>query len=123
MMSDEIDASRLCKQLGEAVEADEVYWRENDAKFRAVRQKVSSYEEFRDIVKAAHLQPLEKKDLTRVTYDKQPWNSCINSDNSLCSHSTTLKLPNKPRNSQEFLREWRKLDTDITAKNRSSVYP
>lgn len=47
MMSDEIDVSRLCKQLGEAVEADEVYWRENDAKFRAVRQKVSSYEEFR----------------------------------------------------------------------------
>lgn len=46
-MSDEIDMSKLRKQLGEAVQADEVYWRENDAKFRAVRQKVASYEEFR----------------------------------------------------------------------------
>jgi len=46
-MSDEIDVNKLRRQLGQAVEADEVYWRENEAKFRAVRQKVSSYEEFR----------------------------------------------------------------------------
>ena len=46
-MSDEVNVNKLRKQLGEAVEADEAYWRENDAKFRAVRQKVSSYEEFR----------------------------------------------------------------------------
>ena len=46
-MNDEINVNKLRKQLGEAVEADEVYWRENDAKFRAVKQKVSSYEEFR----------------------------------------------------------------------------
>lgn len=46
-MSDEIDVTKLRKELGQAVEADEEYWRENEAKFRAVRQNVSSYEEFR----------------------------------------------------------------------------
>lgn len=46
-MSDEVNVSKLRKELGEAVKADETYWRENEAKFRAVRQKVSSYEEFR----------------------------------------------------------------------------
>jgi len=75
----------------------------------------------RDIVKAAHLQPLEKKDLTRVATDHQPWNSfTTSSDND--GQSTTLdlprELPKKPRNCQEFLREWRKLNNNITAKNR-----
>ena len=46
------------------MEADEKYLRENDAKFRAVNQRVGSYEEFRDIVSAAHLKPLERKDIT-----------------------------------------------------------
>ena len=35
------------KDFEKAVEADTRYWRENDAKFRAVNQKVASYEEFR----------------------------------------------------------------------------
>lgn len=42
-----IDFHALEKELQEAVAADEKYQRENDAKFRAVRQKVASYEEFR----------------------------------------------------------------------------
>jgi len=46
-MDEEIDVKKLRKELGAAVRADENYWRENEAKFRAVRQKVSSYEEFR----------------------------------------------------------------------------
>ena len=72
----------------------------------------------RDIVKAAHLQPLEKKDLETVKAD-QPWNTCTaKDDKSLNSQATTLALPKKPRNCQEFLREWRQLDTNITAKNR-----
>lgn len=59
-----IDFRKLEKELALAVEADEKYLRENDAKFRAVNQRVGSYEEFRDIVSAAHLQPLERKDIT-----------------------------------------------------------
>lgn len=59
-----IDFRKLEKELALAVEADEKYLRENDAKFRAVNQRVGSYEEFRDIVSAAHLKPLERKDIT-----------------------------------------------------------
>ncbi len=44
---DHIDFDKLEEQLHAAVEADAKYWRENDAKFRAVHQKVGSYEEFR----------------------------------------------------------------------------
>lgn len=59
-----IDFQRLEKELVLAVEADAKYDRENSAKFRAVEQKVGCYEEFRDIVSAAHLKPLDRKDIT-----------------------------------------------------------
>lgn len=42
-----INFSALEKELESAVEADKKYRRENDAKFRALHQKVGSYEEFR----------------------------------------------------------------------------
>lgn len=42
-----IDFSALEKELNRAVEADKKYHRENDAKFRAIHQKVATYEEFR----------------------------------------------------------------------------
>ena len=42
-----IDLGRLERELVSAVEADRKYSRENDAKFRAVNQKVATYEEFR----------------------------------------------------------------------------
>lgn len=61
---EEIDFRKLEKELSLAVEADAKYDRENSAKFRAVEQRVGSYEEFRDIVFAAHLKPLDRKDIT-----------------------------------------------------------
>ncbi|XP_069490344.1 coiled-coil domain-containing protein 103 isoform X1 [Ambystoma mexicanum] len=73
--SDAIDFSALERELQAAVAADEKYQRENDAKFRAVHQKVASYEEFRDIVLASHLRPLERKDKIGGKRN-QPWNSC-----------------------------------------------
>ena len=42
-----IDLSRLERELTSALAADRKYSRENDAKFRAVNQKVATYEEFR----------------------------------------------------------------------------
>lgn len=59
---DQIDFIKLEKEFSRAVEADAKYQRENAAKFRAVEQRVGSYEEFKDIVAASHLKPLEKKD-------------------------------------------------------------
>ena len=44
---DHIDFNALEEELHAAVEADARYWRENDAKFRAINQKVGSYEEFK----------------------------------------------------------------------------
>lgn len=46
-MTGVIDFRALEKELEEAIASDEKYQRENAAKFRAVRQKVASYEEFR----------------------------------------------------------------------------
>ena len=42
-----IDLDKLETELVNALEADRRYSRENDAKFRAVHQKVATYEEFR----------------------------------------------------------------------------
>uniref|UniRef100_A0A8D0ERL9 Dynein attachment factor N-terminal domain-containing protein n=1 Tax=Strix occidentalis caurina TaxID=311401 RepID=A0A8D0ERL9_STROC len=57
-----LDPAALERELRAAVAADERRERENEAKLRAVRQRVPSYEEFRNIVLASHLKPLEKKD-------------------------------------------------------------
>lgn len=42
-----IDLSKLERELVGALQADRKYSRENDAKFRAVNQRVATYEEFR----------------------------------------------------------------------------
>ncbi|XP_057391677.1 coiled-coil domain-containing protein 103 isoform X3 [Balaenoptera acutorostrata] len=60
--NDIIDFKALEKELQAALTADEKYKRENAAKLRAVEQRVASYEEFRGIVLASHLKPLEQKD-------------------------------------------------------------
>ncbi|XP_054849591.1 coiled-coil domain-containing protein 103 [Eublepharis macularius] len=104
-----IDFHALEKELQEAVAADEKYQRENDAKFRAVRQKVASYEEFRDIVLASHLKPLEKKDKIG-NKTKVLWNSCARK----ASHrqESKVELPQElqqlPKTSSEFYRNWRR---------------
>ncbi|XP_039075972.1 coiled-coil domain-containing protein 103 isoform X3 [Hyaena hyaena] len=68
-----IDFKALEKELQAALAADEKYKRENAAKLRAVEQKVASYEEFRGIVLASHLKPLERKD--KIGGERTvPWN-------------------------------------------------
>uniref|UniRef100_A0A286Y295 Coiled-coil domain containing 103 n=1 Tax=Cavia porcellus TaxID=10141 RepID=A0A286Y295_CAVPO len=57
-----VDFKALEKELQASLAADEKYKRENAAKLRAVAQKVPSYEDFRNIVLASHLKPLERKD-------------------------------------------------------------
>lgn len=77
-----IDFNKLQREFYTAKEADRKYWRENEAKFRAVNQKVGSYEEFRDMVTASHLTPLDRGDITGVKGTPQPWNSVVNSVSS-----------------------------------------
>ena len=42
-----VNVEKLKKELWAARREEEAYQRENDAKFRAIRQNVASYEEFR----------------------------------------------------------------------------
>ncbi|KAJ7313481.1 hypothetical protein JRQ81_004889 [Phrynocephalus forsythii] len=108
-MAGVIDFRALEKELEEAIASDEKYQRENAAKFRAVHQKVASYEEFRDIVRASHLKPLDKKDKMK---NKRSilWNSCaVKSD---CEQQSEVVLPQElerfPETSSEFYRDWRR---------------
>ncbi|XP_029428775.1 coiled-coil domain-containing protein 103 [Rhinatrema bivittatum] len=107
--SETIDFSALEHELQSALAADEKYQRENDAKFRAVHQKVASYEEFRDIVLASHLKPLERKDKLGEKRN-QPWNSCATPVN--CQQDSSLEIvqgsSGEPKTSAEFNRDWRR---------------
>ncbi|XP_069021387.1 coiled-coil domain-containing protein 103 [Embiotoca jacksoni] len=69
---DVIDFSALERELQTAVDSERRYKRENEAKLRAVSQRVS-YSQFRDLVLSCHLKPLEKKDKDGGPR-KQPWN-------------------------------------------------
>ena len=81
MSNDGIDFNKLNQEFNEAKEADLKYSRENDSKFRAVNQNVGSYEEFRDIVAASHLHPLEKDSMTKIKSTCKPWNTVLMQSN------------------------------------------
>ncbi|XP_051987550.1 coiled-coil domain-containing protein 103 [Xyrauchen texanus] len=109
--SDIINFSALEKELQKALEADRKYQRENDAKFRALHQNVASYEEFRDIVLASHLKPLDKKDISGSPR-KQPWNTIaagIQPESPSSEQAQPLLSEIQPRSASEFSREWRRL--------------
>ncbi|XP_076766738.1 dynein axonemal assembly factor 19 [Xylocopa sonorina] len=53
-----INYKSLELELQESLKADELYKLQNDAKLRAMEQNVPTYEDFRQMVSAAHLKPL-----------------------------------------------------------------
>ncbi|XP_018574473.1 coiled-coil domain-containing protein 103 [Anoplophora glabripennis] len=61
----------MYKELQSSINKEKLYWIRNDAKLRAVVTS-QSYDEFRDIVAAAHLKPLSKKDITEKR--QMSWN-------------------------------------------------
>ncbi|XP_023573921.1 coiled-coil domain-containing protein 103 isoform X3 [Octodon degus] len=83
-----VDFKALEKELRAALAADEKYERENAAKFRAVAQKVPSYEDFRNIVLASHLKPLERKDKMGGKRTV-PWNCHATQGKTLQEHVAT----------------------------------
>ncbi|XP_073428966.1 dynein axonemal assembly factor 19 [Dendrobates tinctorius] len=109
--SEVLDFRELERELTNAVAADEKYQRENAAKFRAIHQKVASYEEFRDIVAASNLKPLERKD--KIGGDrKQPWNptattSCSTKEPACAVLQESLS---EPKNAFQFTRDWRRIE-------------
>ncbi|XP_043859706.1 coiled-coil domain-containing protein 103 isoform X2 [Dromiciops gliroides] len=111
--TDTIDFRALEKELQAALAADEKYRRENAAKFRAVEQKVASYEEFRDIVLASHLKPLERKDKMNIK-KTVPWNCHVISTTAQTgitpeeSTDISQKGDCQPETSSDFYRAWRR---------------
>ncbi|RUS84844.1 hypothetical protein EGW08_007385 [Elysia chlorotica] len=72
---DHFDFGKVEKEAKSLVDYDERYWVENSAKIRAVEQRVGTYDEFREIVMAAHLKPLEKEDkISSMGTFTQVWN-------------------------------------------------
>ncbi|XP_030321606.1 coiled-coil domain-containing protein 103 [Calypte anna] len=98
----------LARELREAVAGDERHAREEAAKVRAVGQRVS-YREFRNMVLASHLKPLEKKDKMG---DRRTvlWNPCA--ARTKAPHTTEVEIPQEmdqlPGTSAEFYRDWRR---------------
>ncbi|XP_051496422.1 coiled-coil domain-containing protein 103 [Apus apus] len=99
----------LLRELLRAAAADERRAREDAAKLRALRQRVSSYREFRDIVLASHLKPLEKKDKLGDTR-RVLWNPCA--ARAQAPPASDLEIPQEldqlPGTSAEFYRDWRR---------------
>ncbi|CAB1341557.1 unnamed protein product [Coregonus sp. 'balchen'] len=118
MTAEVINFSALEQELQSAVEADKKYQRENDAKFRALHQKVGTYEEFRplrDIVLASHLKPLDRKDKAGAPR-KQLWNALASTDkgqNQTSCDEIGLKLSEfQPKTASEFSRDWRRFGSE-----------
>jgi len=106
---DDLNFDHLKQELNSAVKADIVYNQRNDAKFRAVHQKVATYEEFRNIVEASHLNSLDKKDkIGGVNYQK--WNTSCTSKNDE-DFSKSVQAPgliHNPNGYQQFLDSWKR---------------
>ncbi|XP_078080554.1 dynein axonemal assembly factor 19 [Mustelus asterias] len=106
--SETLDFKALETELQTALFLDEKYKRENDAKFRAIHQKVGSFEEFRDIVLASHLKPLDLRD--KLGAKKQLWNICAQSTSTKDSVQVGLSKHSnsQPKTAAEFSRDWRR---------------
>uniref|UniRef100_A0A8B9HC71 Coiled-coil domain containing 103 n=1 Tax=Astyanax mexicanus TaxID=7994 RepID=A0A8B9HC71_ASTMX len=95
-----IDFSALERELQAAVEADEKYHRENEAKFRAVQQNVATYEEFSVIT------------IVTTAVNKMFFlpNTIITTITTTATSTITALSDFQPRTSSEFMRDWRRLD-------------
>lgn len=112
------DFKSLEDELIDNVEKDVRYWQQNDAKLRAVKN-VSTYQEFSDIVKAAHLRPLTKKEIENKSGSSATWNNVANnmqdskqSTNFVADVDIKDNIPSacSPK-VQEFILSFRRLDT------------
>ncbi|NXT65377.1 CC103 protein, partial [Chaetops frenatus] len=97
----------LQRELRAALAEDERRQRESDAKLRALRQGVPDYGQFREIVLASHLKPLEKKD--RLGQRRNVlWNPCAAPAKAApaCAVEIPQELDQLPRTTAEFHRYW-----------------
>ena len=103
----EINFSKLEQQIDQSVASDKTYWIQNEAKIRAVTNKVASYDEFCDIVKASHLKPLEKGDrISDIKVFNQPWNIAVNKGAGASGKTAQLQCT-AIDNINQFNRAWK----------------
>jgi len=113
-----INVSQLEAAIATAVRKDERYNLENDAKFRAVAQKVGSYEEFEDIVKASHMKPMTE-DVAALSLSRSSWNPTGRTKQRMTEEVPTYisaaaipVLPAKAITDREFVRAWKAFKND-----------
>ena len=116
-----INIEKLQNQVRKEILADEKYMRENDAKLRAVEQRVPTYEDFRQMVLGSHLKPLDKGESLRDRMaSSKVWNSVVNSDSD-SSTKDQLQTPkierdlinSVPRTNLEFIKIWKELEENV----------
>ena len=110
-------------ELNTVLEQDNRYWRENDAKFRAVAQN-ASYEQFQEIVAASHLKPLSKSDKMQpnTISSSATWN-CVANNRSVLNYKTEdtnnpSLLIKKNISSPKTINEFRDILNSLDAKSR-----
>lgn len=115
----EINLEKLQTQVEKEILAERKYLRENDAKLRAVEQRVPTYEDFRQMVLASHLKPLDKGETLRDNMNKgnKVWNSAvIRKDNKIIdlnlqnSTDVAYLVDSDPKSNLEFVKIWKKLE-------------
>ncbi|XP_063714465.1 coiled-coil domain-containing protein 103-like [Symsagittifera roscoffensis] len=114
---------RLERELEETVAKEKQYWLENDAKIRAVKQGVPTYDHFRELVNGAHLKPLEKGEKMDEAFTRsrnQPWNMHASSHNQSSDSteisSTALTSSQLPSNHAAFNLQWKRCGADSEMK-------
>ncbi len=117
-----IDVEKIQSIVKQEVAKEQKYWRENDAKFRAIEQRVPTYEDFRQMVLGSHLRPLEKGESLRdekgQIATKKVWNSmaeasgpnAVVSSFEVESYQQMVMKHAKPKSSLEFVKVWNQLE-------------
>lgn len=115
----EINVEKLQNQVRRELLAEEKYQRENSAKLRAVEQRVPTYEDFRQIVLASHLKPLDRGESLGNNLKTSPkvWNSAANDYQSdLPTKQTSIDVKNEailnsmPKSNLEFIKIWKQIE-------------
>ena len=104
-MDTDVDLRKLERQFINAKSSDAKQREENSAKFRAIHQKVETYEEFCDIVAASHLKPYN--DQCTKTNQNTARNKTLISDK--LTFQCLWQDGNKEKTCNEFVKIWRNL--------------
>lgn len=116
-----IDVEKIQNQVAQEIYAEQKYSRENSAKLRAIEQRVPTYDDFRQMVLASHLKPLDKGESLTNNVSRQNivWNSVSTSGTNQSKLDLNLNdkdlfvanLMNlQPKTNLEFVKIWRKIE-------------